>query len=151
LLTIAVVRARYAGPNNGRAEHTSCATRVVSFYAPLRTTKRRSHTLKLISRKSLRSFLKLSLRGAQRGRKKGTVPFFLIPPFNPTEPLLFQFTILSSTYLLIDAIFLSFYGKFSELIAKQLSGPFSKYLDKVSGFFLIFAATLLGFKDVEKN
>ena len=76
----------------------------------------------------------------------------LFPQFiNPTEPLLFQFTILSFTYLLTDAIFLSFYGKFSELIAKQLSGSFSKYLDKVAGAFLIFAATLLGFKDVEKT
>ena len=76
----------------------------------------------------------------------------LFPQFiNPTEPLLLQFAILSATYLLTDAIFLSFYGKFSELIAKQLSSSFSKYFDKVSGTFLICAATLLGFKDVEKT
>lgn len=76
----------------------------------------------------------------------------LFPQFiNPTEPLLLQFAILSATYLLTDAIFLSFYGKFSELIAKQLSSSFSKYFDKVSGAFLISAAILLGFKDVEKN
>ena len=75
----------------------------------------------------------------------------LFPQFiNPTEPLLLQFTILSVTYLVTDGIFLSFYGKFSELIAKKLRRSFSKYFDKVSGTFLIIAAILLGFKDVEK-
>ena len=75
----------------------------------------------------------------------------LFPQFiNPTEPLLLQFTILSVTYLVTDGIFLSFYGKFSELIAKKLRSSFSKYFNKVSGTFLIIAAILLGFKDVEK-
>ncbi len=76
----------------------------------------------------------------------------LFPQFiNPTEPLLLQFTVLSFTYLLTDAIFLSFYGKFSELIARKLSNSFGKYFNKVSGGFLICAAILLGLKDVETN
>ena len=76
----------------------------------------------------------------------------LFPQFiNPTEPLLLQFVVLSFTYLLTDAIFLSFYGKFSELIARKLSNSFSKYFNKVSGSFLLFAAILLGLKDVETN
>ncbi len=74
----------------------------------------------------------------------------LFPQFiNPTDPLLFQFTILSITYLLIDGVFLCFYGKFSEFFAKKLNSSYGQYLNKVSGGFLITAAVLLGLKDID--
>lgn len=42
----------------------------------------------------------------------------LFPQFiNPQGDLLIQFAILSSTYLILDAIFLCFYGKFAEWVS----------------------------------
>ncbi|MEE9328088.1 MAG: LysE family translocator [Cocleimonas sp.] len=74
----------------------------------------------------------------------------LFPQFiNPAEPLLLQFLVLSITYLLTDLIFLSFYGKFSELIVSKLSHSLSNYVNKISGGFLVGAAILLGLKDIE--
>ena len=74
----------------------------------------------------------------------------LFPQFiNTTEPLLNQFVVLSITYLVIDGLFLSFYGKFSEIIAKKLSESYGKYFNKVCAIFIIGAAILLGLKDIQ--
>jgi len=74
----------------------------------------------------------------------------LFPQFiNPTEPLLSQFAVLSMTYIVVDGLFLSFYGKFSEVLAKEISNSYSKYFNKVCGTFIIGAAILLGLKDIQ--
>lgn len=76
----------------------------------------------------------------------------LFPQFiSPSEPLLSQFVILSSTYLIMDAMFLFSYGKSAEWISTKLRSSTRQHLDKVSGSFLIGAAILLGLKDVDKN
>lgn len=74
----------------------------------------------------------------------------LFPQFiNPIEPLLSQFLILSMTYLAIDGLFLSFYGKFSEVIAKKLSNSYGEYFNKVCGTLIIGAAIMLGLKYIQ--
>ena len=74
----------------------------------------------------------------------------LFPQFiNPSEPLLIQFVILSTTYLTVDAVFLCFYGKFAEWISNSLAKSGRNYLSRISGAFLIGAAILLGLKDIE--
>lgn len=74
----------------------------------------------------------------------------LFPQFiDPTAPLVFQFAVLSSTYIVIDGIFLCCYGKFAEWIGKKLRSSVGRYLNKISGSFLIGAAILLGLKGVE--
>ena len=76
----------------------------------------------------------------------------LFPQFiNPRDDLLIQFSILSSTYLILDAIFLSFYGKFAEWVSLKLVPSARLHLNKISGGFLIFAAILLGLKEVDHN
>jgi threonine/homoserine/homoserine lactone efflux protein len=82
------------------------------------------------------------------------VVFFaaLFPQFiNPGDELLAQFAVLSATYLLIDATFLCFYGKFAEWISDKLAPSARRHLDKASGTFLIGAAMLLGMKDIESR
>ena len=74
----------------------------------------------------------------------------LFPQFiNPKGNLLIQFSILSSTYLILDGIFLCLYGKFAEWISSKFVPSARPHLNKVSGSFLIFAAILLGFKEVD--
>lgn len=76
----------------------------------------------------------------------------LFPQFiSPSEPLLTQFVILSSTYLVMDALFLFSYGKSAEWIGTKLMSSTRQHLDKVSGSFLIGAAILLGLKDIEES
>ena len=74
----------------------------------------------------------------------------LFPQFiEPSEPLLLQFMVLSATYLTIDGVFLCIYGKFAELLVKQLITKSSGLLSSVSGVLLIGAAVLLGLKDLQ--
>ena len=74
----------------------------------------------------------------------------LFPQFiEPSEPLLLQFIVLSATYLTIDGVFLCIYGKFAELLVKQLITKSSGLLSSVSGVLLIGAAILLGLKDLQ--
>ncbi len=74
----------------------------------------------------------------------------LFPQFiEPSEPLLLQFMVLSATYLTIDGVFLCIYGKFAELLVKQLITKSSGLLSSVSGVLLIGAAILLGLKDLQ--
>lgn len=76
----------------------------------------------------------------------------LFPQFiNPSEPLLVQFLILSSSYLTMDAIFLFSYGKSAEWISSKLKYSTRHHLNKVSGSFLIGAAILLGLKGVDRT
>jgi len=74
----------------------------------------------------------------------------LFPQFiNPTAPLISQFAVLSSTYIVMDAIFLCCYGKFAEWIGNKLRSSVGRYLNQISGSFLIGAAILLSLKNVE--
>ncbi|CAM3130783.1 LysE family translocator [Vibrio neptunius] len=74
----------------------------------------------------------------------------LFPQFiSQDSSLLMQFVILSSTYLIIDGMFLCCYGKFAESIACRLSDNMKQQLDRMSGMFLVVAAILLGNKDLE--
>ncbi len=66
-----------------------------------------------------------------------------------SEPLLPQFIVLSLTYLIIDGIYLSFYGKFSEYFAKKMSASIGQYFNQISGSLFIGAAIILGLKDFE--
>ncbi|MHA2284184.1 MAG: LysE family translocator [Promethearchaeota archaeon] len=76
------------------------------------------------------------------------VAFF--PQFiNPHESILSQLFILGLTYLVLDGIFLSLYGAFSDWIAMRFKNRFLSLLDKISGSCLILAAILLGLKKVE--
>lgn len=79
------------------------------------------------------------------------VVFFaaLFPQFISTsEALLSQFIVLSLTYLIIDGLFLCFYGKFAEFFATKLQTHIGQYFNKISGFLFIGAAILLGTKDI---
>ena len=95
---------------------------------------------------------------ANQGRSKnslfwqGFITSAANPKFiNPSEPLLYQFAILSATYLIMDAVFLFSYGKSAEWVSTQLKSSARQYLGKVSGSFLIGAALLLGLKEVDAN
>ena len=82
------------------------------------------------------------------------VVFFaaLFPQFiDPEQALLAQFAVLSATYLLMDAAFLCFYGKFAEWFSTRLVPSARQHLNRLSGSLLIGAAILLGLKDVESR
>ena len=79
------------------------------------------------------------------------VVFFaaLFPQFiDPGIAIASQLIILSVTYLIIDAIFLSIYGISASWIAEKLKGNTRTYIDRVGGSFVIAAAILLGVKTV---
>lgn len=74
----------------------------------------------------------------------------LFPQFiNPNESVLFQLLVLGTTYLLLDGLFLTAYGVFSDWIATRFKDRLLSSLDRVSGVCLIVAAFLLGLKKVE--
>lgn len=75
------------------------------------------------------------------------VVFFaaLFPQFiSASEPLVPQFIALSLTYLVIDGMFLCFYGKFAEYFARTFKSYVGRYFNKISGTLFIAAAVLLG-------
>ena len=79
------------------------------------------------------------------------VVFFaaLFPQFiDPALGILNQLLILSFTYLIMDAFFLSIYGISASWIARKLQGEARAYIDRIGGSFVIAAAVLLGFKTV---
>jgi len=82
------------------------------------------------------------------------VVFFaaLFPQFiNPEKPFVFQFFLLSVTYIAIDGMFLSSYGAGAGWLAKKLKGTASLLIDRIGGTFLIGAAFLLGLKTIREN
>ncbi|MEM7359427.1 MAG: LysE family translocator [Pseudomonadota bacterium] len=75
----------------------------------------------------------------------------LFPQFlDSSQPLLMQFVALSLTYLVVDGLFLCFYGKFAEVIAGRYLKPFAHRFNQVAGSLYIGAAILLGLKSVER-
>ncbi len=82
------------------------------------------------------------------------VVFFaaLFPQFiDPKSNLMVQFLVLSSTYLVIDGIFLCFYAKFAQWLSLRFSSKKGFHLNRVSGGFLIMAAILLGLKEIDSE
>lgn len=74
----------------------------------------------------------------------------LFPQFiNVAQPLFPQFLALSLTYLIIDGLFLCFYGKAAEFLKRKYFGFFERYLSKITGGLFIGAAVLLGMKSIE--
>ena len=75
----------------------------------------------------------------------------LFPQFiNLSEPLWPQFFALSLTYLIIDGLFLCFYGKFADAFAGKYQSNFGHYFNKLSGCLFIGAAVMLSLKDIQK-
>ena len=60
-----------------------------------------------------------------------------------------QFAVLSATYLAIDALFLTGYGRGADWIAQKLAGPRRALVDRLGGGLMIGAAVLLGLRPVE--
>lgn len=82
------------------------------------------------------------------------VVFFaaLFPQFiDQSSALLPQLLVLGTTYLLVDAAFLTFYGKTSSWLADKISQPGRALLDRVSGAGLLGCALLLGLKTQENT
>lgn len=76
----------------------------------------------------------------------------LFPQFiSAAQPLLPQFIALSLTYLIIDGLFLCFYGKFAEFFASTFQSYIGRHFNKISGALLIGAAILLGAKDIGED
>ena len=81
------------------------------------------------------------------------VVFFaaLFPQFiDPTATLLPQILILGGTYLVIDGLFLSAYGKGAAWIAARLRTRYRPWLDRAAGGGLIAAAVLLGMRTADR-
>jgi len=80
------------------------------------------------------------------------VVFFaaLFPQFiSPELALAPQLAILTLTYLVMDGCFLLFYGFSADQISKRLSDGRQAWLNPVSGIFILFAAGLLAWKNIE--
>ncbi len=60
-----------------------------------------------------------------------------------------QFLILSATYIVIDATFLSAYGLGSSWIASKFQGSAKIWIERLGGTFMIVAAVLLGAKTID--
>ena len=77
------------------------------------------------------------------------VVFFaaLFPQFiDPTAAFAPQFIALSVTYLLIDGMFLTFYGASASWIVRRLKGDVTAVIHRIGSAFLIGAALMLGLK-----
>ena len=79
------------------------------------------------------------------------VVFFaaLFPQFiDPNGAFWLQFSVLSTTYLVIDGTILSAYGISASWLSERLRGSTRVWLDRIGGSFLILAAVLLGLKSM---
>ena len=68
-----------------------------------------------------------------------------------TQSLLPQFLVLSLSYLIIDGVFLCFYGRFAELFVSKFRTSIGLYFNQIAGGLFVGAAILLGLKEFEKN
>ena len=75
----------------------------------------------------------------------------LFPQFiDPALDVAPQFLILSTTYLLVDALFLLFYGLTAGWVGKHLATR-QRLIERLSGLCLLITAVLLGAKTLETN
>lgn len=73
----------------------------------------------------------------------------LFPQFlDTTQPLAVQLLVLGATYLVLDGMFLLFYTHFAGFIRNHFQDKIFKYSNRISGSFLMFAAVLLGLKNI---
>ena len=82
------------------------------------------------------------------------VVFFaaLFPQFIASEAAFWpQFLILSSTYIVMDGLFLSAYGLGSTWIVRRFKGSARVWVERIGGGFMIGAALLLGLKSVSRQ
>ena len=76
----------------------------------------------------------------------------LFPQFISAEASFWpQFIALSLIYLVLDGLFLSFYGVSSGWIASRLKEMRRKWIDCTGGSFMIVAAVLLGLKTLKQS
>lgn len=61
-----------------------------------------------------------------------------------------QFAVLSATYLAMDALFPTSYGRGADWLAKRLASRARPWADRIGGGFMIGAAALLGLRPVER-
>ncbi len=74
----------------------------------------------------------------------------LFPQFvNPQAPAVEQFFILGLTFLAVDGAFLVSYGGFASWIAARFEQYVGHHMNRISGVLLIFAAILLGLRDID--
>lgn len=82
------------------------------------------------------------------------VVFFaaLFPQFiAPNQSVVLQVFVLGTTYILIDGLFLAFYGLSSSWLALKLKGRYHAWINRFSGACLIVTAILLGMKKSVEN
>lgn len=82
------------------------------------------------------------------------VVFFaaLFPQFiDPQQPVFLQILLLGSTYIVVDGLFLTSYGKGASWIAERISAHFKNWIERVSGVGLIITAILLGLRSNSQN
>ena len=101
------------------------------------------------------TILNLWLRGfiTSAANPKAVVFFAaLFPQFlNPNHSLALQVFVLGITYIVIDGLFLIFYGFSSSWLAQKLHSKYHAFINRISGFGLIATAILLGFKKSEEH
>ena len=103
---------------------------------------------------SVVSLRRLWLRGfVTSAANPKAIVFFaaLFPQFlDPDRPLAAQLFILGATYLVLDGLFLAFYGKSARWLSRRLKAKYHACVERLSGAGLIFAAVLLGLRTTSK-
>jgi len=96
------------------------------------------------------SLFNLWLRGfiTSAANPKAVVFFVaLLPQFiNPNHSMTLQVMVLGTTYIVIDGLFLIFYGFSSSWLAQKLHSKYHALINRISGLGLIATAALLAFK-----
>lgn len=99
------------------------------------------------------SVLNLYMRGfiTSAANPKAVIFFAaLFPQFiDPNQPLALQVLVLGATYIVIDGIFLTFYGLSSSWLTQKLQSKYHRLINRISGFCLILTAIFLGLKKIE--
>jgi homoserine/homoserine lactone efflux protein len=73
----------------------------------------------------------------------------LFPQFiDAGQPFWPQFAGLSATYIMLDGLFLTAYGRSASWLAAKLRGRARLWLDRIGGGFVLAAALLLGLKSL---
>lgn len=62
-----------------------------------------------------------------------------------------QFFILSTTYIAMDAFFLSIYGYGAQWIVSKIKPTSTKWINRAGGAFMLLAATILGLKSLDET
>ena len=105
-----------------------------------------------LARTSLRT---LYLRGfVTSAANPKAVVFFaaLFPQFiDPAAPLAAQIAILGATFIVIDAMFLTFYGKSASWLSSKLASHRRAWVERAAGFGLIAAAVMLGLRSPARD